>query len=490
MPEKRKEDFDSEDQYAHKKTKVGEVDNEEEEEKLKDHASSDKEEKETKEESESDDEEEEEEEATPNEHSSINIKKSLKESVRVPDHYEIKHLIGKGAYGYVYFAHDKKKKMNVAIKKVTRLFEDLIDCKRILREITILRRLKSKYTIGLCDIVIPEDFFTFDELYLVLEIADSDLKKLIVTPIFLTEEHVKTILYNLLLGEKFIHDSGIIHRDLKPANCLLNQDCSVRICDFGLARTINEEQEQKHYVEDDEEREENEKPGPHNKDLSKQLTAHVVTRWYRAPELILLESNYTTAIDVWSTGCIFAELLNMIEKHEKNPNHRFPLFPGSSCFPLSPGHNSKKVHERGNKDQLNVIFNVLGTPSKEDIDNMNREDVRNYLKMFPEREGINLREKYHAISDEGIELLQAMLQFNAKRRITIKEALQHPYLKEVRKIEQEEISTKKIVLPFDDWQSLNETQLRYIFLKEIQFFHNEIVIPPEFEKHADEFYTH
>lgn len=419
----------------------------------------------------------------------INVKKSLKETLHLPENYAVKHLIGKGAYGYVYLAYDKKTNKNVAIKKINRLFEDLVDCKRILREITILNRLKSKYVISLYDIIIPEDLLEFDELSIVLEVADSDLKKLFMTPIFLTEEHVKTILYNLLLGEKFIHESGIIHRDLKPANCLLNHDCSVKICDFGLSRSFNI-QKDIHVVTDSEEKEENKEPGPHNKKLTKQLTSHVVTRWYRAPELILLEENYTTAIDMWSTGCIFAELLNMIEAHVPNPNDRFPIFPGSSCFPLSPNHNYKKVHEKGNKDQLNVIFNVIGTPTEEDLKHIDREDVINYIKLFPQRKGISLREKYSSISEEGIDLLESMLRFNAHERINNTHALDHPYLKDVRKKHLEQLDTKPIVLPFDDWMHLSETELRYVFLKEIQSFHPDLVIPEKFMVHQKSFYNH
>ncbi|VTZ68714.1 mitogen-activated protein kinase 2, putative [Plasmodium chabaudi chabaudi] len=415
----------------------------------------------------------------------INIKEAIIKNVRVPANYVIKHLIGRGSYGYVYLAYDKNTERNVAIKKVNRMFEDLIDCKRILREITILNRLKSDYIIRLYDLIIPEDLLKFDELYIVLEIADSDLKKLFKTPIFLTEEHIKTILYNLLLGEKFIHESGIIHRDLKPANCLLNQDCSVKVCDFGLARTINNEKDV-NIVND---LEENEEPGPHNKNLKKQLTSHVVTRWYRAPELILLQENYTKSIDIWSTGCIFAELLNMLQSHISDPTNRFPLFPGSSCFPLSPDRNSKKVHEKSNRDQLNIIFNIIGTPTEDDLKNISKPEVIKYIKLFPHRKPTNLKQKYSSISEDGINLLESMLKFNPNKRITIDQALDHPYLKDVRKKDIENFSTKKIILPFDDWMVLSETQLRYIFLKEVQSFHPELVIPPAFTIHENIFYN-
>merc|ERR1711959_860973 len=125
---------------------------------------------------------------------------------------------------------------------VHRVFEDLIDCKRILREIAILNRLNHDYIIKIYDICVPDDLEHFDELYLVLEICDSDFKKLFRSPVHLTELHIKTLLYNLLVGVKYLHSAGIYHRDLKPANCLVNQDCTVKICDFGLSRAVGMEE--------------------------------------------------------------------------------------------------------------------------------------------------------------------------------------------------------------------------------------------------------
>lgn len=227
---------------------------------------------------------------------------------RIPERYEVRQLIGTGSYGHVCEAYDHKEKRVVAIKKIHRVFEDLVDCKRILREIAILTRLKHENIVKIIDIIVPENLNKFDELYIVLEIADSDFKKLCRTPVFLSELHVKTLLYNLLVGLKYCHSAGIYHRDLKPANCLVNQDCSVRICDFGLARTVDKPTGQLPNTP----REEPENSSTKSQLAKKQLTGHVVTRWYRAPELILLQENYTEAIDVWSVGCIFAELLNMI----------------------------------------------------------------------------------------------------------------------------------------------------------------------------------
>ncbi len=103
--------------------------------------------------------------------------------------------------------------------------------------------------------------------------------------------------------------------------------------------------------------------------LSSQLTKHVVTRWYRAPELILIQP-YGAAVDIWSTGCIFGELLSMQEGSVQNYQNRVPLFPGGSCYPLSRDQISSNTSER--LDQLNVIFSVIGLPSEEDLNSLGK----------------------------------------------------------------------------------------------------------------------
>lgn len=126
---------------------------------------------------------------------------------------------------------------------------------------------------------------------------------------------MQTIIYNILVGLKYLHSANILHRDLKPANILINDDCSIKICDFGLARSAQGIEGFKIYDKDPE----NEKKSGSNSNktdnneskksnMKRELTGHVVTRWYRAPEVILLEQNYTGSIDMWSIGCISAEL--------------------------------------------------------------------------------------------------------------------------------------------------------------------------------------
>lgn len=216
---------------------------------------------------------------------------------------------------------------------------------------------------------------------MVLEYADSDLKKILKSSLDLEILHIQTMVYNLLCAVKYLHESKVIHRDLKPANVLVNEDCSIKLCDFGLARTLtnlksNSEmilKKQKQYMTDKSQiapsledkksvSDSNDSSGSmsdtqeEKKDLSRmlvkskdarknikrELTDHVVTRWYRAPEIILLEKDYGPAIDIWSIGCVFAELLGMMKENSPTFMDRKPLFPGKSCFPLSP---AKQVTE-------------------------------------------------------------------------------------------------------------------------------------------------
>ncbi|AFZ80232.1 mitogen-activated protein kinase 2, putative [Theileria equi strain WA] len=459
----------------------------------------------------------------PNRYSSVhtleknsNIKVHVHNGIKweLTDRYKFIDMVGSGSYGHVCRAYDLQENKFVAIKRIHKVFDDLIDCKRILREIAILNRLDHPNVVRILDILVPRNLETFDVLYVVLEIAASDIKQLVRSPAFLNENHIRMLIYNLLSGVHYLHSVGIYHRDLKPANCLVNRDCSIKICDFGLARTTtlsdgypedlsntgrslyssnsiisnttrtisentcytsqsvpdtfrqfyNEEMPQIHRMR-------------LNAQMTRQLTGHVVTRWYRAPELILLQENYTFAIDVWSIGCIFAELLNMMKQNISEPSDRSPLFPGTSCFPLSPDNKNSGNKNSRNTDQLNIIFNVIGTPSEEDVDSIEKPDVRRYVRLFGERPSVNLYERFHGTSGEAIDLLSKMLTFNPSKRITVKEALQHPYFSNITKGKEISEYSEKIRLPFNDWISMSESQLRYAFLREIQRYHDDFKIP-------------
>jgi len=212
------------------------------------------------------------------------------------------------------------------------------------------------------------------------------------------------------------------------------------------------------------------------------LTGHVVTRWYRAPELILLEHNYDAQIDIWSAGCIFAELLGMMRANIPEHSNRGPLFPGSSCFPLSPENKSKaKSYSRGSRDQLKMIFDVIGTPTEDEFDCL-AKDARAYVKkQFAPRPAVDLAEKYPGASANAVDLLERMLQFDAQKRITVDEALRHPALDAVKTCASEpRASGKGVYLPFEKdlpstgrGDDLSEKELRKAFLAEMQRFRRE-----------------
>jgi len=389
--------------------------------------------------------------------------------------YECQKLLGSGSYGSVAMAIHKPTKTKVAIKKMEGVFEDETDCKRILREVKILRRMDHPYVVKLFDIIEPKDYDTFDALYIVLEYAESDLKKVVKSAIHLQLLHIKTVTYNLLCAVKYIHSCHVLHRDLKPANILINEDCTIKVCDFGLARSttgidtaswiIDDKKKEKSNeisvsggddeefvlkdcetaeigsskdVEMNEKKDEDKKEESKSKksaiknklvrsknqrkNMKRELTGHVVTRWYRAPELILLEKDYGPPIDFWSIGCIFGELLGMMKENAPTYLDRKPLFPGKSCFPLSP--NNKLTEKRkgfpfSSTDQLNIIFQKLGTPNEDDRSFVTDQKAIEYLDAFPECERLDFKEIYKGGGDDAIDLLNKFLQFNPFFRITV-----------------------------------------------------------------------
>ena len=447
----------------------------------------------------------------------------IKEWGPILDKYEPTQVLGQGSYGKVIAAIDKTTKKKVAIKKVNELFEDIVDSKRVLREITLLRFMKNQFIVELLDIEYDRNNKNFDCIYLIFECLPSDLKKLIKSSTFLTMDDVRMYVYHILCGLKYIHSCAVLHRDLKPGNILLDKNYQIKICDFGLARCVNidtddeiieqvPEQKQidtsklsKHsdflnkYTgggnDKKEEKAEDKKddttkskdssastksgkgrgPPPKLKFLKNQkkeqiLSVHVVSRWYRAPELILIETNYTSSIDVWSVGCIFGELMMMIKENAKTFMDRTPLFPGQSCFPLSPpGSKKVKVNEFGfpneKADQLNIIFDVIGSPDEESMGFVSDPNAVLYLKSLSQKKKnkINFKAKFPGSSEESLDLLQKMLIFDPKKRITVQQSLEHPFFKSIRDPSKEEEATFNLEFEFEDDNDLTIEKLRNLF---------------------------
>jgi len=250
-------------------------------------------------------------------------------------HYQLLDVIGEGAYGIVCSAVHVPSQRKVAIKRITP-FDHSMFCLRTLREIKLLRHFNHENIISILDILQPTNVEDFKEVYLVQELMETDLHRVIRTQT-LSDDHCQYFIYQTLRALKALHSADVLHRDLKPSNLLLNANCDLKLCDFGLARSA--------------------RPPPDIDDSSNFLTEYVATRWYRAPEVMLTFKEYTRAIDIWSVGCVLAEMLS-----------GKPLFPG-----------------RDYHHQLSIILDILGTPSLDDFYAITSQRSREYLRALPFR---------------------------------------------------------------------------------------------------------
>jgi len=298
----------------------------------------------------------------------------------------------------------------VAIKKIANAFDNHMDAKRTLREIKLLRHLEHENIVGIRDVIPPPIPQAFNDVYIGTELMDTDLHHIIRSNQELSEEHCQYFLYQILRGLKYIHSANVIHRDLKPSNLLLNANCDLKICDFGLARPSSE---------------------------SDMMTEYVVTRWYRAPELLLNSTDYSAAIDVWSVGCIFMELIN-----------RQPLFPG-----------------RDHMHQMRLITEVIGTPTDEELGFIRNEDARKYMRHLPQFPRRPFATMFPRVQPVALDLIERMLTFNPLQRITVEEALDHPYLERLHDIADEPICTEPFSFDFEQ-QALTEDQMKQLIFNE------------------------
>eukprot|EP01024_Parvocaulis_polyphysoides_P050748 TRINITY_DN4953_c0_g2_i1.p1 TRINITY_DN4953_c0_g2~~TRINITY_DN4953_c0_g2_i1.p1 ORF type:complete len:417 (+),score=50.63 TRINITY_DN4953_c0_g2_i1:129-1379(+) len=342
-----------------------------------------------------------------------------------PGYYEPVKAVGKGAYGVVCSAVDVRTNIKVAIKKICKAFKDKLEAKRIIREIRLLKSLEHENVIKLLDMIPPIDINKFENVYLVYELMDTDLHQIIKSKQPLSDEHIQYFIYQILRGLKYIHSAGVLHRDLKPSNILVNSNCDIRICDFGLARTSDPE-------------------------ADASMTEYVVTRWYRPPELLLNCSHYSGSVDMWSLGCILAELLA-----------RKPLFPGRDYL-----------------DQLGLIIKTCGKPTAEDVEFIELKEARDYVLGLPKYERVNFDALFPESSPLALNLLDRMLIFNPAKRITLEEALQHEWIQELHDESDEPVANSCFNLNINDAQMTTDI-CKKLFLEDLVQYHPEVKFTPK-----------
>ncbi|KAM4028438.1 mitogen-activated protein kinase 15 isoform 1-T2 [Anomaloglossus baeobatrachus] len=324
--------------------------------------------------------------------------------------YDIKKRLGKGAYGIVWKAIDRKSGEIVAVKKIFDAFRNRTDAQRTFREIMFLQEFgEHPNVIKLLNVIRAQND---KDIYLVFEYMETDLHAVIKKGSLLKDVHMRYILYQLLKATKFLHSGNVIHRDQKPSNILLDADCLVKLCDFGLARSLYQIQEDSG---------------------NPALTEYVATRWYRAPEILLASHRYTKGVDMWSVGCILAEML--LGK---------PLFPGTSTI-----------------NQIERIMSVIPAPSQEDILAIKSDYGASVVSRMNARQKIPLPELLPpSCPSDAVDLMTKLLVFNPDKRLTAEEALEHPYVRRFHSAAREPALDYDVILPLDDDIQLSVAEYR------------------------------
>ncbi|XP_053303225.1 mitogen-activated protein kinase 15 isoform X2 [Pleuronectes platessa] len=324
--------------------------------------------------------------------------------------YEIKRRLGKGAYGIVWKAVDRQSGEIVAVKKIFDAFRNRTDAQRTFREIMFLQEFGDHPNIvKLLNVIRAQND---KDIYLIFEYMDSDLHAVIKKGSLLKDIHKRYVMYQLFKGVKYLHSGNVIHRDQKPSNVLLDTDCVVKLCDFGLARSLNQIQEDSG---------------------NPALTEYVATRWYRAPEILLGSTRYTKGVDMWSLGCILGEML--LGK---------ALFPGTSTI-----------------NQIEKIMIAIPHPSPEDVLAIKSEYGSSVIQRMLLKPQVSLEDLLKpSVPPDALDLLRGLLVFNPDKRLTAEQALQHPYVARFHNPTKEPAFYYDVVLPVDDGIQLSVVQYR------------------------------
>ncbi|XP_014843966.1 PREDICTED: mitogen-activated protein kinase 15 isoform X2 [Poecilia mexicana] len=324
--------------------------------------------------------------------------------------YEIRKRIGKGAYGIVWKAVDRQTGATVAVKKIFDAFRNRTDAQRTFREIMFLQEFGDHPNIiKLLNVIRAQND---KDIYLIFEYMDTDLHAVIKKGSLLKDIHKRYVMYQLFKANKYLHSGNVIHRDEKPSNVLLDTDCIVKLCDFGLARSLNQIQEDSG---------------------NPALTEYVATRWYRAPEILLGSTRYTNGVDMWSLGCILGEML--LGK---------ALFQGTSTI-----------------NQVEKIMSAIPHPSPEDILAIKSEYGSSVIQRMLLKPQVPLEDLLQpSVPPDALDLLKGLLVFNPDKRLTAEQALHHPYVSRFHNPAKEPALNYDVVLAVDDDVQLSVIQYR------------------------------
>jgi len=279
--------------------------------------------------------------------------------------------LGEGTY--VYLAQDRVTKEYVALKKMILETEEEGIPSTAIREISLLKELSDHPNI----VKLKDVLYLKSKLYLIFEYLDQDLKQYMESVPAMDPLLVKSYMYQLLKGIVFCHSHRILHRDLKPQNLLIDKKGRLKLADFGLSRAFGIP--------------------------IRQYTHEVVTLWYRSPEILLGQPRYSTPVDIWSAGCILAEMAT-----------KTPLFPGDSEI-----------------DQIFRVFRTLGTPTEATWAGVTK--LPEFQPSFPKHPPQPLGKMLPQLEPAGIDLLEKMLQYEPSSRISAKSCLEHPYFSDLPK---------------------------------------------------------
>ncbi|KAI6214683.1 Mitogen-activated protein kinase [Aphelenchoides besseyi] len=330
----------------------------------------------------------------------------------IREKFELHKRLGKGAYGIVWKATDRRTQDIVALKKIFDAFRNQTDAQRTFREIMFLQEFgRHPNIIKLFNILRADND---RDIYLVFEYMEADLHNVIKKMTILKDIHKQYIMCQLFRAIRYLHSGNVLHRDLKPSNVLLDADCRVKLADFGLARSLSQLDD---YPE-----------GQH----MPELTEYVATRWYRSPEILLAAKRYTKGVDMWSLGCILAEMLL-----------GRALFPGSSTI-----------------NQIERIMNSINKPSKADIDSIGSHYAASVLEKMPQRPKKPLETVLPCTNNHAIDLINRLLIFAPHKRLNVEQCLVHPYVLQFHNPVEEPALNYDVTLPLPDHIQLTVQEYR------------------------------